>query len=463
MDIGWKKLRVGKIDKMYGENVASLKNRDSLFYLSNVKGISPEEINLILTVVSSFREHNDDFESFNQKIIDELIDEYCESKHLYIEDKHKNRLLEEIKREVKGLSVLDVLLQDKDLEEIAVLGAQKPILVYHKKYGWLQTDLVISNDKKIIDIVNRISRNIGRRITLQKPRINAHLPFGRMHAAIPPLSDAACITIRKFNEIPFSPSDLIRNKTISSEGMTFLWLAVQSNVNILVVGGTGCGKTSTLNSIFSFIPLNERVVVVEETPELNLPHEHQIRLTTSENLKVNMHELVLDTLRMRPDRVVVGEVRSPEEAKALMDTMLAGQGKSSFATFHAQNGQEALIRLQSLGINAIDLHAIDLIVVQKRWTQHQNKKAVDIRRITEISALKKDYAGTPEIVPIFLYNNTKDKLVSKNLTNNIVSEKICFAFNFKKSQFERELSDRAKFLEKQRYDFNEFTKAVNAL
>ena len=172
------------------------------------------------------------------------------------------------------------------------------------------------------------------------------------------------MTIRKFKQSPFSPKDLVETGTISDEALAFLWMAMQCDFNVLVAGSTGSGKTTTLNCLSAFIPMRERIIIVEETPEINIPHRHSVRLTVNSDIGVGMDELVSDTLRMRPDRVIGGEVRTAPEAKALMNTMLAGQGKGSIATFHALNSQEAVNRLRNLGINELDLGAINLVVVQ---------------------------------------------------------------------------------------------------
>lgn len=344
---------------------------------------------------------------------------------------------EKVKSEIMGFSVLDRLLAADWLEEISA-GAG-PVRVYHKKHGWLETDLCIS-DKKIIDIANKISKPLWRRLTLQNPRINAGLDFGRIHAAIPPVAKSPSLTIRKFNRKPFSPKDLIDNKTVSSEALAFLSMAVLCDSNILIAGNTGSGKTSLLNTLCSFIPKNERIIVVEETPEVNPPHEHQVRLAVNESLNIKMADLVADTLRMRPDRVIVGEVRTADEAAALMNTMLAGQGKSSFATFHGQNVREAMLRLADLGVKQADLCAFDYIIVIRRWTDF--RKSQDVRRVVEIARMKKDSCGTETL---FSFDPKKDAL---KRNEKLHSQKILCSLGLSEKTFEKELARRKKIVEK---------------
>lgn len=445
--IGWKKNNIC-IDKSIEKekDFEIIKSGNSIFYKTSIKQLSYEEALLVEKVINAFRKESNEY---NKELINELILDYCDQNHIITEKEHKQELMKYIKMEIKGFSILDVLLKDENLEEIAVLNNQKPIYVYHKKYGWLETDIIINDEKKIRDIINKISRNLGRRITLQKPRVNANLKFGRMHAAIPPIAfSGSCMTIRKFNSSLFSPFDLIENKTVSSEAMAFIWLAIQCDINVLIAGNTGSGKTTTMNAIFEFIPKNERIIIVEETPEIFLPHKNQVKLNVCPELDIKMHELVTDSLRMRPDRIIVGEVRDSQEVKALINTMLAGQGKSSFATFHAQNSEEALIRMISLGINPIDLHALDLIIIQRRWSKYEkNGEQKDIRRVIEIASIKKEYLGKPKIEILFAYDPKKDCLVRKNLFNSHVFEKICLSFDFDKKEFEQELEKRKKTLE----------------
>ena len=139
----------------------------------------------------------------------------------------------------------------------------------------------------------------------------------------------------------------------------------------MISGNTASGKTTTLNALFSFVPANERVLIAEETPEIMIPHAHQMRLVASREMGIGLKDLVYDTLRMRPDRMIVGEVRSREEAGALFDVLLAGQARGCYATFHAQSAEEARSRFRHLGVNPEDLSSLDCIVVQRRMLRYE--------------------------------------------------------------------------------------------
>ncbi len=291
----------------------------------------------------------------------------------------KKRVMWWIKRTYEGYGPID-FLQDPEIEEIATTRLKDPIRVYIRGKGWKKTNLAFWTEDYFKYIVNKYAASMGRRITLKTPRINATLPDGsRLHAVMPPLSrEGHALTIRRFTERRWTPWDIINNGTMSAEQMAKIWWAIDHDLNIAIAGNTGSGKTTTLNAIMAFIPLDERIILVEETPEIWIPHEHRIRLVPDEN--TSMQDLVYDTLRMRPDRIVVGEVRRPEEMRALFDTMLAGQGRGSYATMHGRSVEETERRIRSMGIPEEDLAALDVIVVQRRLREHGK----EVRKVTEL-------------------------------------------------------------------------------
>ncbi len=291
----------------------------------------------------------------------------------------KKRVMWWIKHTYEGFGPLE-FLNNPEIEEIATTRLREPIRVYIRGKGWKTTNLAFWTEDYFIYTVNKFATKMGRRLTLKMPRINATLPDGsRLHAVIPPLShEGHALTIRRFSERKWTPRDVIKAGTATLEQMAVLWWAIDQELNMVIAGNTGSGKTTTLNAVLAFVPMDERIILVEETPEIWVPHPHRIRLVPDEN--TSMQELVYDTLRMRPDRVVVGEVRRPEEMRALFDTMLAGQGRGSYATMHGRTVQEAENRIKSMGIPPEDLEALDVIVVQRRYREGGR----DVRKITEI-------------------------------------------------------------------------------
>ncbi|MEK6923858.1 MAG: ATPase, T2SS/T4P/T4SS family, partial [Candidatus Micrarchaeota archaeon] len=320
---------------------------------------------------------------------------YCHEKRLLIEKTRADAMLQVAKAEVEGFGPFDFFLQDEELEEVAATGEGKPVFAYHRTRGWLDSNCVIDNCECAVNIINKMARQLGRRVTTQNPRINAVLPDStRLHASIAPIArEGFEITLRKFRTKPFSVCELASNGTISTMAAAFLWASMAGDCNAIIAGNTGSGKTTTLNALFSFIPLEERILVVEETPEIKLPHPHIVRLVSAQELGVKLADLVKDSLRMRPDRVIVGEVRDAEEAQALFESLLAGQAHGVFATMHANTASEACARLRRMGAGPDELNAINIIVVQRRSFQFDaDGNRTERRQVTEIACVKNGQA-----------------------------------------------------------------------
>ncbi|MBU1120615.1 Flp pilus assembly complex ATPase component TadA, partial [Candidatus Micrarchaeota archaeon] len=378
--------------------------------------------------------------------------DYCERNLIELEEEQEEYLLGLLESMIYSFGPLTSILRNDEIEEISVigLGEMKPVRIFDRSFGWMKTNLYYCSETTVKDLVNKMARGIGRRLTLQTPKLNAVLPDGsRINAMIPPVSfSGPTLTIRKFKKKPFTPIELIENKTFSLELMAFIWMALQTDTSVLVVGNTGSGKTSSLNALFCFIPKEERIVVVEETPEIILPQKHLIKLSIAENLGIGMQELITDTLRMRPDRVIVGEIRSREEVGAFIDTLLAGQGKGSYATFHAQSAKEAIVRLEKLGVMEIDLGSIDLVLVQKRWNQINKGKGAskEMRRIVEVSEVNGGEEGI-KLRELYSFNHKRNKLQQKNESEKVL-EKIKNCFRMNEKEVRKELSKRKKQLKK---------------
>jgi len=387
--------------------------------------------------------------SSSAKVEEGLLKEHCIGNLVALEKKQKQYLLHVIRSCVNGFGALDDILCNKSLEEVALIGTghRKPVQVFHKEHGWLETNLVFDSQSAVSDMVNRMARSAGKRLTMQTPSINAVLADGnRLHAAISPVSfSGPCFTIRKFSRDYFTPLQLVKNNTISAEAAAFLWMALLGNCSIMVAGNTGSGKTSTLNALFCFVPEKERIVVVEETPEIMLPHRHLVKLNVVQEQGISMQKLIIDTLRMRPDRVVVGEVRSSLEIKAFVDTLLAGQGKGSYCTFHSQSAEEALKRVASMGVLETDLATIDLIVVQRRWDVMEKGKSREERQVTEISELVQKH-GQVKLNTLYRLDFGKNRLERIGESQRAFGKMQRF-FSTGKKGIEREIKRRAGVLE----------------
>ena len=233
-----------------------------------------------------------------------------------------------------GYGKLDPLVRDDNLEEVMVIGTRRPVYVWHRKFYMCKTNIFFDDEREILNIIERIARQVGRRIDQQTPLLDARLPDGsRVNATIRPVSlDGPTLTIRKFKKDPLTIIDLLKYGTFNLEVASLLWIFIDGlgvkPANVLVAGGTGSGKTTTLNALAMFIPPSERVISIEDTAELQLPIEHWVRLETRPpNIEgrgeITMDDLVKNTLRMRPDRIIVGEVRGPE-ARTMFTAMNTG-------------------------------------------------------------------------------------------------------------------------------------------
>lgn len=299
----------------------------------------------------------------------------------------KNFLVGKLIQEMLGLGEIEFMINDPNLEEIVILSAKESIRVYHKKHKWIRSNIILEREDKIVNYSKIIARRVGREITVLSPLLDAHLVSGdRVNAVLYPIStNGNTITIRKFARDPYTIVDLISNKTCSLDVACILWLAIEYEMNILISGGTASGKTVLLNACMPFIPPNHRIVSVEDTRELMLPDflYWTPLVTRSPNPEgkgeVSMLDLLINSLRMRPDRIVLGEMRRKEEAIVLFEAMHTGH--SVYATLHADSAAETISRLTNppLSIPANLLGAVNLNVVMFR----DRKKG--IRRILQIA------------------------------------------------------------------------------
>lgn len=298
-----------------------------------------------------------------------------------------------------GLGELENLLADEKLEEVVINNSQESVWIYHKKFGWCRTNLKIKNEEMIYDYASMIGRKIGRQINVLNPMLDAHLPSGdRVNATLFPISNFGnTITIRKFSKNPWTIVGLITNKTISSEVAALIWLCVQNELSLLVSGGTGSGKTSFLNAIVSLIPPTQRIISIEDTRELTMPNFlHWVPMVTREpnpegKGEVTMLDLMVNALRQRPDRIIVGEVRKQREAEILFEAMHTGH--SVYATVHADNGEQTISRLTNPPINLPKevLDALAGIVVTYRHRRFGMRRVLEFSEVHKLGKLNTIY------------------------------------------------------------------------
>ncbi|MDP9269427.1 MAG: Flp pilus assembly complex ATPase component TadA [Chloroflexota bacterium] len=345
--------------------------------------------------------------------IEELFGKIADEEGLALTRAERVRMLEQITDEILGLGPLEPLLRDETITEVMVNGPQQ---VYIEREGRLElTNVTFQNDEHVMKIIQRIIAPIGRRVDESSPMVDARLADGsRVNAIIPPLSLVGpVITIRKFAATPFTVEDMIRFGTATPEMFEFLEACVKARLNIFVSGGTGSGKTTMLNILSSFIPDDERIVTIEDAAELQLRQEHVITLESRpSNIEgkgaIPIRELVRNALRMRPDRIIVGECRSAE-ALDMLQAMNTGHD-GSMSTGHANAPRDMLARLETMVLMAgMDLplraireqiaSAVDLIVHQNRLKDGSRK----IVNITEVQGMEGDVIVMQDI---FVFEQT---------------------------------------------------------
>src|ERR687888_1361375 len=276
----------------------------------------------------------------------------------------RDRLVMEVQHEVFGLGPLETLMKDPEISDILVNSSSQ---IYVERYGKLEkTDVRFRDNAHLMQIIERIVSRVGRRVDESSPMVDARLPDGsRVNAIIPPLAlDGPVLSIRRFAADPYKMSDLVEFGTLTPGLAEFLQAAVRARLNILVSGGTGAGKTTLLNVLSNAIPAAERIVTIEDSAELQLQQEHVVRLETRPpNLEgagaVTQRDLVRNALRMRPDRIVVGEVRGAEVLDMLQAMNTGHDG--SLSTIHANSSRDALSRIETMILMAdiaLPVHAI---------------------------------------------------------------------------------------------------------
>lgn len=342
-----------------------------------------------------------------------LVDKILAEENIPLPRNARVKLTSEIIDETVGLGPINSLVNNPEVSEIMVNG---PNQVYVEQKGKLVlTDIKFRDNEHVMHIIEKIVAPIGRRIDESSPMVDARLPNGsRVNAVIPPLAiDGPSITIRKFSEHPFTIKDLINFNTLDANMAMFIKACVEARLNVVVSGGTGSGKTTTLNVLSSFIPDDERIVTIEDAAELQLGQEHVIRLETRPaNIEgkgaITIRDLVRNSLRMRPDRIVVGEVRGGE-ALDMLQAMNTGHD-GSLTTGHANSPRDMIARLETMVLMAgMELpvraireqiaSAVDVIVQQSRLKDGSRK----ITHITEVVGMEGDVITLQDI---FIYKQS---------------------------------------------------------
>jgi pilus assembly protein CpaF len=332
-----------------------------------------------------------------------LIQQIIAEQGVPLSSVERDRVAQEVLDEVFGLGPLEQLLKDDTINDILVNTATH---VYVERRGVLsRTSVTFRDNRHLLQVIDKIVSAVGRRVDESTPMVDARLKDGsRVNAIIPPLAiDGPILSIRRFGSSPLTAEKLIQNKALTGPMLDMLRAAVQARLNIVISGGTGAGKTTLLNVLSGYIPNVERIVTIEDAAELQLKQEHIVRLETrAPNIEgkgaVRMRQLVINSLRMRPDRIVVGEVRG-EEAFDMLQAMNTGH-EGSLTTIHANSGRDALARVENM-VSMANLN------IPERAVRHQIASA--IHAVVQIARLSD---GTRKVVAISEITGLQDELIT---------------------------------------------------
>src|SRR5712692_2446689 len=327
-----------------------------------------------------------------------VVERLCDTENPLLNRMERERLIDEVLDETFGFGPLEVLLKDPTISDILINGPQK---VYVERRGKMEkSEVKFRDNEHLLQIIDRIVSKVGRRVDETSPMVDARLPDGsRVNAIIPPLAlDGPSVSIRRFGSNPLKLEDLLNYKAFTPEMAMLLEAAIKARLNIIISGGTGCGKTTLLNTLSSFIPSDDRIVTIEDAAELQLQQEHIVRLETRPpNIEgkgmVNTRDLVRNSLRMRPERIVIGECRGAE-ALDMLQAMNTGHA-GSLTTLHANTTRDAQSRLETMVMMAgLELpmkamrqqiaSAIDLIIQANRLQGGPRK----VTSITEVMGME---------------------------------------------------------------------------
>lgn len=428
----------GEFVPIYDVSISSI-SKTTEFLLERIRQELIKKVNLGVVDLTDTKKTEFVEERFAETIAD-LVKKYFPD----VDEETKDFLTSYLVAKSLGLGSIQLLMEDHKLEEIVVNQSTEPVWVYHKKHGWLKTNVFMRDEEQIKHYSSIIGRKVGRQITILEPLLDAHMEEGdRVNATLTPISTGGnTITIRKFSRDPWTITRLVKYATISAEAAAWVWMAMHYEMSAIIAGGTASGKTSAMNCLANFFPPNQRIISIEDTREIRLPKflhwvPMNTRLPNAEGKgEISMGDLLVNSLRMRPDRILVGEVRRKREAETLFEAIHTGH--SVYATFHANNAQEAVERLTNppIEVPKVMLPAISLIIVQFRNRRTGGRRTFQIAEILPNSE--------PNI--LLQYDNKKDRLVEKNKSKAFFNSLKMYT-GYTDAEIKQELKEKQRVIE----------------
>jgi len=391
-----------------------------------------------------------DADNYVEVLVDQIISDY----NLKLSPESKKKITYIIKRDTAGYGKIDALTRDPYIEDISCDGSQIPIFIYHRDYGSMRTNIVFKDEEELSSFVIKLAQKCGKYISIAEPMLDGTLPDGsRIQATLGTEVTArgSTFTIRKFRTDPFTPPDLIEFGTMSPEMVAYFWLVVEHGLSAIFAGGTGSGKTTTLNAMALFIPREAKIVSIEETREINLPHPNWIPGVTRSGFgevvadkvvgEIDMYDLLKAALRQRPEYIIVGEIRG-REAYVLFQAMATGH--TTYSTMHADSPQSLIHRLESKPMNVprIMIQSLDFICFHS-VVRIKNKR---VRRVTRIIEIIDIDPLTKEIITneVFSWDPVTDTF--RYSGRSYILEKIRSELGISKDEITKELNRRIKLV-----------------
>ena len=369
----------------------------------------------------------------------------------------KGRILYYLERDFIGYGVVEVPMTDTEVEDISCDGVGIPLYIYHRKYGSIRSNLKFGSAQELDDYVVWLAQRSGKHISVASPVLDATVPDGsRLQATLGMhvTKRGSTFTIRRFRDNPFTPVDLLKFKTMSPEMMAYLWLAIENGQSMMVCGGTASGKTTTLNATLLFIPPQMKIVSIEDTRELNLPHENWVPSLTragfgAKNVmsgkapgEIDMFDLLAAALRQRPQYLMVGEVRG---AEAFIVFQAMATGKTCYTTFHAESVSAMVHRMENppISLPRSLVSALNLVLLQ-RQVKVGTKMTRRVQSLTEIVGLDPE---TNELITnsVYSWNPADDTFLFSG--HSYIYERVALMKNLSMKEMEREVRNRVEILE----------------
>lgn len=388
--------------------------------------------------------------------IGKVVDDYVKAYEVKLSEESKEKIKYYLKRDFEGLGLIEVIVKDPYVEDISCDGYNIPIFVYHRKYGSIKTNTMFKSTEVLNSYVIKLAQVCGKEISVAEPILDGSTPEGHRIQAIygnEISTRGSTFTFRLFRERPFTPVELIKFGTASSEVLTYLWYMVENLNSALIAGVPAVGKTSTLNAILMLVPPNTKIFSIEETREINIMHQNWVATSTRESdydiedndssgLKIDMFELVKMAMRQRPTYIVVGEVRG-REANSLFQAMATGH--TTYSTIHADSMEATVNRLESapLNIPRIMITYLNTVIFNKFVRSGDSV----VRRITEIDEMSGFDNESGEVIynKVFTYDAFRGKHSFTGFSN--LYKKVQAMKGLTSSQFKEEFDFRNKLLE----------------